>query len=370
MPPPDDWSETSTPANDAPSPGIERPVGGLPVAPSGRVPTWVYEEAARAQAAGTRPNYGVFVDGAPGSSGPGYLGGTNDPAGRYELPGHGGAPRRSLTSRLGAIGVAVALALAVIFVAADSLRTTRVPPELLGSYAERTDLPTPLGLTPARNRPATGFGEEPSPLGQPPQVDSPSDAWAYRELMPTDGESEPVLWSPCRPIHYVVNTAGAPDDFLVYVTRAVEEVSAATGLVFHYDGTTHEPLTPDREPFLPLLYGDRWAPVLIGWADDRQVAALDGDVAGLAYSRVARDPTRGTAHTVSGQIVLDLTLRTLTQRNAYVGVLRHELGHLVGLDHIEDETQIMHAHAHVNTFQRGDLTGLAAVGAGPCAPGL
>lgn len=346
------------------------PRSGLPASRSGRTPAWVYDEAARAQVTGTRPNFGPFGEPPPGGP-PGFYGGTSDPAGTYHLPGSGDRPRRSLTSRLLGLGVIVAIGLAAVFVAADLLRATRVPPELLGSYAERADLPPPLGLSPAADQPSPGFGEHSGPLGSPAEVANPNDAWEYQiTAAPRDG-GEPVLWSPCRPIHYVVNTDEAPDDFLLRVTEVVEEVSTATGLAFSYDGTTTEPVSRGRKPFLPLLYGDRWAPVLVGWADAEQHPGLEGDVAGLAHVNSAWDRSTERMHFVSGQVVLDTAMaRSWSNQNWYVGVLRHEFGHLVGLDHVEATEQLMHARAGVDEFKDGDLTGLAAMGAGPCAPRL
>lgn len=342
----------------------------LPRSPTDRIPAWVYEEAARAQATGTRPNYGPFAEGRASGPFPSFVGGTGNPAGRFGLPGTPDAPRRSLASRLVGIGVAMAFALALVFVSVDAVRSTHVPPELLGSYAERSDLPVPLAIAPAANRPSPGFGEERAPLGTPPEVSRPSGEFVHQLTASSSGGEVPVLWSPCRPIHYVVTTADAPDDFLVRVTKIVEEVSAATGLVFSYDGTTTEAVTPGREPFLPLLYGNRWAPVLIGWSDAERVPSLEGTIAGLAYIRAATDRDNSTTHLVSGQVVLDTDMPRTGAAGWYDGVLRHELAHVVGLDHVDDERQLMNAQPSASEFQDGDLAGLATLGRGACAPGL
>ena len=53
-------------------------------------------------------------------------------------------------------------------------------------------------------------------------------------------------------------------------------------------------------------------------------------------------------------------------------VVEHELGHLVGLAHVNDATQIMYPRAspRVLGYRAGDLTGLAALGRGACTADL
>ena len=50
-------------------------------------------------------------------------------------------------------------------------------------------------------------------------------------------------------------------------------------------------------------------------------------------------------------------------------VVLHEIGHLLGLDHVGDTSQIMHEYSspEVTTYQAGDLAGLEALGTGRCA---
>jgi predicted Zn-dependent protease len=53
-------------------------------------------------------------------------------------------------------------------------------------------------------------------------------------------------------------------------------------------------------------------------------------------------------------------------------IVMHELGHLVGLDHVDDAKQLMYPQSQgdVLDFAGGDLTGLAALGSGRCLPAL
>ena len=48
------------------------------------------------------------------------------------------------------------------------------------------------------------------------------------------------------------------------------------------DGVTDEQPAPERPAYQPDRYGDRWAPVLIGFADAAHVPTLEGTIAGVA----------------------------------------------------------------------------------------
>jgi hypothetical protein len=185
-----------------------------------------------------------------------------------------------------------------------------------------------------------------------------------------------VAYDPCRTIHYVLRPDATPPGGEQLVHDAVLRISEVTGLVFTFDGYTDEPLIDERPVYQPERYGDQWAPVLIGWQDDVENPALAGDVVGEAGS-VAVSLGEGPRVFVSGTVSLDAVQlpEILGERDGPAvvrGVVLHELGHLVGLAHVDDDRELMFPEARraVTDFAPGDLTGLATLGAGPCVPDL
>lgn len=234
--------------------------------------------------------------------------------------------------------------------------------------------PHPLpesSLVSTTGAPPPGQGEHADRLLTAVEVDEPSSAYGIATVQ--DDGVTPVAWSPCRPIHVVVNTEGAPEGFADVVRGVVGELSGATGLAFVDDGVTSEAPSSSRPAYLPDLYGERWAPVLVAVTDPGTIPVLDGDVAGISYTYRARGGASGLWHLTSGAVYLDSAALTFpaasTGEPGWTAVLRHELGHLAGLDHVDDPSQLMNpVTSDVRTFQAGDLTGLALLGRGACAP--
>lgn len=335
----------------------------LPRSPTGRIPQWVQDEAQRVRVDGTAEPAAPLVwrQGPP----------PPPPALR---PRSQSRPRENL---LPVVSAVLAVAIAAVSVTHWLGQQHGNGGGLGHDYSAVVQMRTPAELPAAtgtdRVNPPAGFEETGGPLGTPLAPPTSSTSFVFLELQDhAAGGDTPVAWSPCRPIHVVVNPDGAPARFVDDVVASLGAVSMATGLVFAYDGLTDEAAVPDRTAFQPARYGDRWAPVLIEFSDAATVPGLDGSVVGQASPQIARDPYQGTRFYVSGRVYLDSELLAAPGRGgapAYVPVLRHELGHLVGLDHVKDRSQLMYrTTGAAMTFQAGDLAGLAQLGHGACAP--
>ncbi|WP_408898469.1 hypothetical protein ACJ5H2_05000 [Nocardioides sp. R1-1] len=212
-----------------------------------------------------------------------------------------------------------------------------------------------------------GLGND--PLGRPADV-PPGGVHAFLEHQPGRPD-EPVTWDPCREIRYEVNPDQAPDDAdetVAFVRDAVEEVAAVTGLTFSYEGLSDRRPDPQGD----VLLTARPDPVLVAWADDDEVDELDGDVAGVGGATARSYDGDAWLWFVTGGVTLDVQAFDrladgpdgLAERRA---ILLHELGHVVGLGHVDSPAELMYADSvGQREFGLGDLNGLAALGRGRC----
>jgi len=214
------------------------------------------------------------------------------------------------------------------------------------------------------------------PLGRPPVLPAgAAGPHAFAQRQPSS--PAPVAWDPCRRIRYVVNPAGAPPGGETLVADAVARASTATGLQFVDEGPTDERFSLNRKAFQPDRYGDRWAPVLVTWADGATVPELAGPVLGLGGATSASAPD-GLLVYVSGMLALDSTdiAATMAQpdgANRARAIVQHELGHLVGLGHVADPHELMFTEEsplQADEWGSGDRTGLLVLGSGRCMPDM
>ncbi|GAA1160803.1 hypothetical protein [Ornithinicoccus hortensis] len=195
-----------------------------------------------------------------------------------------------------------------------------------------------------------------SRLRPAPETSSSATAYAFVDTQP--GTGTPVSYDPCREIEVAINPDGAPGDHEELVRTSLERTSEATGFVFVLVGTT-----PDRERGIRT----RDQPVLVMWADEEEVSELEGRIAGIGGSTVQQAPN-GFKQFVSGVVVLDVdAFEDMREPAVRQAIVDHEFGHLVGLDHVDDESQLMHAEGARNlTYGTGDLAGLARLGNVAC----
>ncbi len=223
-----------------------------------------------------------------------------------------------------------------------------------------------------RTVPTPGSEESDQPLGTPPAAPD-SDVYAFIGRQ-ADGVT-PVAYDPCRPVAVVLSTDGAPEGAEAMLVDALARMTEVTGLQFRYEGPTDEVPGGDRAAYQPDRYGDRWAPVVVGWRTPEQEPGLAGEVAGLGGSASA-GPDGGPVAYVTGSVTLDgpeyATLLADGDDALGRAILLHELGHVVGLAHVWDADQLMASttSGDVLDFADGDLAGLALLGAGACIPEL
>jgi hypothetical protein len=193
-------------------------------------------------------------------------------------------------------------------------------------------------------------------------------------FLATDRQGRPMRYDPCSTIRYVVNPDGAPSGAVDDLHEAVRRLGAVTGLAFSYAGSTAETHlqvgTASRSSYQPSRYGSGWAPVLISFADASAEPLLAGNVLGYGGSSSTWTAASDQAY-VTGEIVFDRDLHIvrggfgagLTRGN----LMLHEFGHVLGLDHVQDSTQIMYPTLTTRTpdgYGAGDRAGLAQLGAG------
>lgn len=220
--------------------------------------------------------------------------------------------------------------------------------------------------------PPPGHEEANEPLGTPEPPPYASDSYQF---LATNDDGTPVGYSPCRPLHYVVNADLVPAGAQDLIPEAIDTISQATGIRFIYDGATAEQPSAQRAPYQPDSYGDRWAPLLVSWTTPEVAQQLKGKVIGTGGStHFSYDD--GPKTFVTGSLELDSPQITeeLEQPDGKLyatAVILHELGHVMGLEHVDDHRQLMYPEIGTpEGLAAGDLNGLYELAGALCRKDL
>lgn len=220
--------------------------------------------------------------------------------------------------------------------------------------------------------PPPGLEEADTPLGTPEPPPYASDSFRF---LATNDDGTPVGYSPCRPLHYVVNADLVPAGAQDLIPEAINTMSLATGIRFIYDGPTSEQPSAQRAPYQPDSYGDRWAPLLVSWTTPEAAPQLKGKVIGTGGStHFSFDD--GPKTFVTGSLELDAPQisEELGQPDGKLyatAVILHELSHVMGLEHVEDHRQLMFPEIGTpEGLAAGDLNGLYKLAGALCRKDL
>ena len=179
-----------------------------------------------------------------------------------------------------------------------------------------------------------------------------------------DRFGRPGRWNPCAPITVLFNPQHAPPGAEQFVRAGFEHVGLVTGLQFRYGGTTT--LTPDRKVRDTIVV--QWRPITgaagLGgaWPEATAAGALR-----LVSGGITLNSDLNTTRTLPGGITIQGLAISWT--GGWGPIFLHEIGHVLGLDHVNDRFQLMYGEAGFSTsyFNGGDLAGLHQVGsAGGC----
>lgn len=236
-----------------------------------------------------------------------------------------------------------------------------------------------FGMTPfTGGMPPPGLETSAHPPAAPTPKDSGSTSYVF---LNAGADQRPVSFDPCRPIHYVVRPQNSPKDGSRIIAEAVAAASAASGFVFINDGATSETPSGNRQAYQPLRYGDRWAPVLFAWETSEENPNFSKATPGARITlgnggSLVRKADGWNDLYVTGQVRLNADAlsdvpKGAAGRNQVRAVIEHELGHVLGLDHVDDPSQLMAAQVsgRITHYAPGDLEGLAILGTGKCRPG-
>jgi hypothetical protein len=204
------------------------------------------------------------------------------------------------------------------------------------------------------------------PMAPASPVTVPPGAGGEHAFLMTDAAGAPVRFHPCEPISYVIREDQAPPGGVQLLRDGLAEVQRITGLEL-VDGGAASDVVPEAG------YGrgeQDPPPVWIGFAgpDETSLLRSQADEVGVGGATSLQVGEKAPRY-VTGFVVIrnDTDLEVAMGPGGTLGsVVLHEMGHLVGLGHVDDEAEIMFSTSTASTpggYGPGDLEGLSLLGA-------
>lgn len=228
-------------------------------------------------------------------------------------------------------------------------------------------------------------------VGEAASVAAPATATSsFAFFEPRSATRPKAYWNPCQVIRFGIDPSHAlaagmrPDREVARWRSAVAEAAKAMGMRMRYVGRVKTRAAKGRPAKVAgvdivITYGSARRSGAAGYG-----AALAGSTAGVAGVQWATS-TGGRHRITSGYVVIDakeaaahtstwktaFDARPATQRrpDPLRALYLHEFGHALGLEHVEDQQQLMYPKVSAtrpDVLGSGDRAGLRALGSQPC----
>jgi len=267
------------------------------------------------------------------------------------------------------------LLVGLLAVAFAPLAWERLPDYHVIDVAPPSDRPAP---PPA---PPPDPSAPPAPRPRPPTDDSPKIIRPEGPAPAASGGtfkffdelgSRPPYVSNCAPIRFVIRKERMPAGGKELVLEGFQRVANVTGLTFRWDGFTDDVYDFNQRRFRFPWEAEQQA-LWVGWANDSEIPDMGprndaaGFVVGLGGPGLITERDDGQFEILGGAVALraDWEAPVAFGRGEVWGnVFLHEVGHAMGLDHVNDRGEQMYPSVQrdgPDTYGPGDTRALESI---------